>query len=44
MAKQFGIIFGCLFLGELMALIPGLTIPGSIWGMLILTLLLNRER
>lgn len=42
MAKQFGIIFGCLFLGELLALIPGLTIPGSIWGMLILTVLLNR--
>lgn len=42
MAKQFGIIFGCLFLGELLALVPGMTIPGSIWGMLILTFLLNR--
>lgn len=42
MAKQFGIIFGCLFLGELLALIPGMAIPGSIWGMLILTVLLNR--
>lgn len=42
MAKQFGIIFGCLFLGELLALVPGLTIPGSIWGMLILTFFLNR--
>lgn len=43
MAKQFGIIFGCLLLGELMALIPGTSIPGSIWGMLILTLLLERK-
>lgn len=43
MAKQFGIIFGCLALGELLALIPGLNIPGSIWGMLILTLLLERK-
>ena len=43
MAKQFGIIFGCLFLGELLALVPGMTIPGSIWGMLILTVLLNRK-
>lgn len=43
MAKQFGIIFGCLFLGELLALVPGMTIPGSIWGMLILTFLLNRR-
>ncbi len=42
MAKQFGIIFGCLALGELLALIPGIGIPGSIWGMLILTLLLER--
>lgn len=43
MAKQFGIIFGCLALGELLALIPCLNIPGSIWGMLILTLLLDRK-
>lgn len=43
MAKQFGIIFGCLFLGELLALVPGMTIPGSIWGMLILTFLLQRR-
>lgn len=42
MAKQFGIIFGCLCLGELLALIPGVSIPGSILGMLILTLLLER--
>lgn len=42
MAKQFGIIFGCLFVGELLSLIPGINIPGSIWGMLILTALLNR--
>lgn len=43
MAKQFGIIFGCLALGELLALIPGLNIPGSILGMLILTLMLERK-
>ena len=42
MAKQFGIIFGCLGVGELLALIPGLSIPGSIWGMLLLCLLLER--
>ena len=42
MAKQFGIIFGCLALGELIALIPGISIPGSILGMLILTFLLER--
>lgn len=42
MAKQFGIVFGCLFLGELLAMIPGMTIPGSIWGMLILTLMLSK--
>lgn len=42
MAKQFGIIFGCLFAGELLALIPWISIPGSIWGMLILTVLLDR--
>lgn len=43
MAKQFGIIFGCLALGELIGLIPGLNIPGSILGMLLLTLLLERR-
>lgn len=43
MAKQFGIIFGCLLAGELIALIPGLSIPGSIIGMLILTALLERK-
>lgn len=43
MSKQFGIIFGCLALGELIALIPGLTIPGSIWGMLILAFLLEKK-
>ncbi|MDE6866242.1 MAG: CidA/LrgA family protein [Muribaculaceae bacterium] len=43
MAKQFGIIFGCLAIGELLSLIPGLNIPGSIWGMLVLTLLLERK-
>lgn len=43
MAKQFGIIFGCLLAGELLAMIPGLSIPGSILGMLLLTLLLERK-
>ncbi len=43
MAKQFGILFGCLLAGELIALIPWLHIPGSIWGMLILTFLLDRK-
>ena len=41
MARQFGIIFACLALGELLALIPWLNIPGSIWGMIILTILLQ---
>ncbi len=43
MAKQFAIIFGCLAAGELIALIPGVSIPGSILGMLLLTLLLERK-
>lgn len=43
MARQFGIIFACLALGELLALIPWLNIPGSIWGMLILTGLLEAK-
>lgn len=43
MAKQFAIIFGCLAAGELLALIPGVSIPGSILGMLLLTLLLDRK-
>lgn len=42
MAKQFGIIFGCLLVGELLALVPGLNIPGSILGMLVLTAFLER--
>lgn len=43
MAKQFGIIFGCLFAGELIAMLPGISIPGSILGMLLLTILLDRK-
>lgn len=43
MAKQFGIIFACLAIGELLALIPWVNIPGSIWGMLVLTLLLETK-
>ncbi|MBJ2196539.1 CidA/LrgA family protein [Barnesiella sp. CU968] len=43
MAKQFGIIFACLLAGELIAMIPGVSIPGSIIGMLVLTVLLERK-
>ena len=43
MAKQFGIIFACLLAGELVAMIPGVSIPGSIIGMLVLTVLLERK-
>lgn len=43
MAKQFGIIFACLLAGELIAMIPGASIPGSIIGMLVLTVLLERK-
>ncbi len=42
MAKQFGIIFACLAAGHLLSYIPGLNIPASIWGMLLLTVLLER--
>ncbi len=43
MAKQFEIIFACLLAGELIAMIPGVSIPGSIIGMLVLTVLLERK-
>ena len=43
MAKQFGIIFACLLAGELIAMIPGGSIPGSIIGRLVLTVLLERK-
>ncbi len=43
MAKQFGIIFACLAVGELLAMIPWLNIPGSIWGMIVLTVLLEKK-
>ena len=43
MAKQFRIIFACLLAGELIAMIPGVSIPGSIIGMLVLTVLLERK-
>lgn len=42
MAKQFGILFGCLLAGNLLAMIPWLPVPGSIWGLLLLTLLLEK--
>ncbi len=43
MVKQFGIIFACLAAGHLIALIPWVTIPGSIWGMILLTILLQTK-
>ncbi len=43
MAKQFGIIFACLLAGELIAMIPGVSIPGSIIGMLVRTVRLERK-
>lgn len=41
--KTIRIIFACLLAGELIAMIPGVSIPGSIIGMLVLTVLLERK-
>ena len=41
MVRQCFILFGCLALGELIVRTTGATLPASIIGMLILTLLLN---
>ncbi len=41
MIKQCVIIFGCLAIGELLAQLTGIKLPGSIIGMLLLTLLLK---
>ena len=41
MVRQCFILFGCLALGELIVLTTGATLPASIIGMLILTLLLK---
>lgn len=43
MVKQCAIIFGCLAVGEFLAYILHLPVPGSIIGMLFLTLLLQRR-
>lgn len=43
MVKQCFIIFGCLGLGELLVWLTGITVPGSIIGMLILTALLQSK-
>lgn len=43
MVKQCFIIFGCLAVGELVVMLTGITIPGSILGMLLLTALLDRK-
>jgi holin-like protein len=41
MIKQCGIIFGCLFIGELIVYLTDIKIPSSIIGMLLLTSLLH---
>lgn len=41
MVKQCTLLFGCLALGELVVWATGLGLPGSIVGMLLLTLLLE---
>lgn len=43
MVKQCFIIFGCLAVGEFLAWITHCPVPGSILGMLLLTLLLERK-
>ncbi len=40
MFRQCAIIFGCLFIGELLVYLTGIKIPSSIIGMLLLTTLL----
>ena len=43
MIRQCLIIFGCLAFGELVVWLTGITIPSSIIGMLLLTLLLQTK-
>ncbi|MDE6370483.1 MAG: CidA/LrgA family protein [Duncaniella sp.] len=43
MVKQCFIIFGCLAVGEFLVWLTGISVPGSILGMLLLTLLLDRH-
>jgi holin-like protein len=41
MIKQCAIIFGCLFMGELLVYLTGIKVPSSIVGMLLLTAFLK---
>lgn len=43
MVKQCFIIFGCLAVGEAIVWLTGISIPGSILGMLLLTFLLEKK-
>lgn len=43
MVKQCFAIFGCLAAGEFLVWLTGISVPGSIVGMLILTALLQRK-
>ena len=43
MVKQCAVIFGCLAVGEFIVWLTGISIPGSILGMLLLTMLLDRN-
>ena len=41
MVKQCTILFGCMALGELLVAVTGLSLPGSIVGMLLLAAFLE---
>lgn len=43
MVKQCFIIFGCLGVGEFLTWLTGISVPGSIIGMLLLTFMLDRH-
>lgn len=43
MVRQCAIIFGCLAMGEILVWLTGITLPGSIIGMLLLTALLQMK-
>ncbi|WP_301708743.1 CidA/LrgA family protein [uncultured Duncaniella sp.] len=43
MVKQCSVIFGCLAVGEFIVWLTGISIPGSILGMLLLTALLEKK-
>lgn len=43
MVKQCFIIFGCLAVGEIIVWLTGISIPGSILGMLLLTFMLEKK-